>query len=229
MRRTYISPEFENNEVYGTFNMLEESNFFGAKMLEIEDKITISNENIIYYQRTNGEQSDLETEMTLDSYIYSSSDDKLVNHTLILDPTQTKNNLENNTKWILNVSLDKILSNFLYAEMKRWRTFEGIKSDMTIYNDINVALKNYISLNVLNRYKFKSLDFYINYTDLRSQNVLRYKNNWNQNTIKPEFKFTKFQSIAGFNDTSVQILFTQEKPSSSYKFDYFFDILYEKL
>ena len=229
MRRTYISPEFENNEVYGTFNMLEESNFFGAKMLEIEDKITISNENIIYYQRTNGEQSDLETEMTLDSYIYSSSDDKLVNHTLILDPTQTKNNLENNTKWILNVSLDKILSNFLYAEMKRWRTFEGIKSDMTIYNDINVALKNYISLNVLNRYKFKSLDLYINYTDLRSQNVLRYKNNWNQNTIKPEFKFTKFQSIAGFNDTSVQILFTQEKPSSSYKFDYFFDILYEKL
>ena len=156
MRRTYISPEFENNEVYGTFNMLEESNFFGAKMLEIEDKITISNENIIYYQITNGEQSDLETEMTLDSYIYSSSDDKLVNHTLILDPTQTKNNLENNTKWILNVSLDKILSNFLYAEMKRWRTFEGIKSDMTIYNDINVALKNYISLNVVNRYKFKS-------------------------------------------------------------------------
>lgn len=229
MRRTYISPEFENNEVYGTFNMLEESNFFGAKMLEIEDKITISNENIIYYQRTNGEQSDLETEMTLDSYIYSSSDDKLVNHTLILDPTQTKNNLENNTKWILNVSLDKILSNFLYAEMKRWRTFEGIKSDMTIYNDINVALKNYISLNVVNRYKFKSLDLYINYTDLRSQNVLRYKNNWNQNTIKPEFKFTKFQSIAGFNDTSVQILFTQEKPSSSYKFDYFFDILYEKI
>ena len=229
MRRTYISPEFENNEVYGTFNMLEESNFFGAKMLEIEDKITISNENIIYYQRTNGEQSDLETEMTLDSYIYSSSDDKLVNHTLILDPTQTKNNLENNTKWILNVSLDKILSNFLYAEMKRWRTFEGIKSDMTIYNDINVALKNYISLNVVNRYKFKSLNLYINYTDLRSQNVLRYKNNWNQNTIKPEFKFTKFQSIAGFNDTSVQILFTQEKPSSSYKFDYFFDILYEKL
>lgn len=229
MRRTYISPEFENNEVYGTFNMLEESNFFGAKMLEIEDKITISNQNIIYYQRTNGEQSDLETEMTLDSYIYSSSDDKLVNHTLILDPTQTKNNLENNTKWILNVSLDKILSNFLYAEMKRWRTFEGIKSDMTIYNDINVALKNYISLNVVNRYKFKSLDLYINYTDLRSQNVLRYKNNWNQNTIKPEFKFTKFQSIAGFNDTSVQILFTQEKPSSSYKFDYFFDILYEKI
>lgn len=229
MRRTYISPEFENNEVYGTFNMLEESNFFGAKMLEIEDKITISNQNIIYYQRTNGEQSDLETEMTLDSYIYSSSDDKLFNHTLILDPTQTKNNLENNTKWILNVSLDKILSNFLYAEMKRWRTFEGIKSDMTIYNDINVALKNYISLNVVNRYKFKSLDLYINYTDLRSQNVLRYKNNWNQNTIKPEFKFTKFQSIAGFNDTSVQILFTQEKPSSSYKFDYFFDILFEKL
>jgi hypothetical protein len=229
MRRSYISPEFENNEVYGTFNMLEESNFFGAKMLEIEDSILISNQNTIYYQRNNGEQNDLETEMTLESYIYSSSDDKKLNHTIELDKTQTKNSLENNTKWILNVNLNKILANFLFAELKRWRTFEGIKSDMTIYNDINVAIKNYISLNVLNRYKFKSLDLYINYTDLRNQNVLRYNNIWNQNTIKPEYKFTKYQSISDFNNSTIQILFSQEKPSANYKFDYFFDILFEKL
>jgi hypothetical protein len=30
MRRNYISPEFEHKEVYGTYNMVEESNFFGA-------------------------------------------------------------------------------------------------------------------------------------------------------------------------------------------------------
>ena len=51
MRRSYISPEYTESSIYGTFNMLEESNFFAAKMLEIEDSIYISNQNIIYYQK----------------------------------------------------------------------------------------------------------------------------------------------------------------------------------
>ena len=46
MRRTYISPEFDYKPIFGTMNMLEQSSFFGSKMLEIEDKIDIKNENI---------------------------------------------------------------------------------------------------------------------------------------------------------------------------------------
>ena len=46
MRRTYISPEYYYNNVYGTFNMVEESNFFGAKMLEVEDMIPIDKQDI---------------------------------------------------------------------------------------------------------------------------------------------------------------------------------------
>ena len=34
-----MSPEYNNTQIYGTFNMVEESNFFGAKMLEVEDDI----------------------------------------------------------------------------------------------------------------------------------------------------------------------------------------------
>jgi hypothetical protein len=47
MRRTYISPEYQKRAVYGTLNMVEESTFFGAKMLEIEDTISIDNQDII--------------------------------------------------------------------------------------------------------------------------------------------------------------------------------------
>ena len=54
-----MSPEYSNTQIYGTFNMVEESNFFGAKMLEVEDSIYVSNQNIIYYQRPTGEQIDL--------------------------------------------------------------------------------------------------------------------------------------------------------------------------
>lgn len=229
MRRTYISPEFQTNNVYGTYNMVEESNFFGSKMLEIEDSILIGNQNIIYYQKINGEQLDFDTETTIESTIYSSSDDKLSNHKLTIDETQTKYSLDNNTRWIIDINLKSILTNYLYAELKRYRTFEGIKSDMTIYNDINVAIKKYIDFNVLNRYKLSTIDLYVNYTDLRNQNVLRYKNVWDQNTFKPEYKLSKIQTVSDYNQNTLRVLFNQEKPSSTYKFNYFFNLTFVKI
>ena len=229
MRRTYISPEFKTNNVYGTYNMVEESNFFGAKMLEIEDSILIANQNIIYYQKPNGEQLDFDTETTIESTIYSSSEDKLSNHKLTIDETQTKYSLDNNTRWIIDINLKSILTNYLYAELKRYRTFESIKSDMTIYNDVNVAIKKYIDFNVLNRYKLSTIDFYVNYTDLRNQNVLRYKNIWDQNTFKPEYKLSKIQTVSDYNQNKLRVLFNQEKPSSTYKFNYFFNLTFVKI
>lgn len=229
MRRTYISPEFNKNTIYGTYNMVEESNFFGAKMLEIEDSILISNQNIIYYQKKNSEQLDLDTETTLDSIIYSSSEDKNANHTLAIDESQTKYNFENNTKWIIDINIKSILSNYLYAELKKYRTFEGVRTDMTIYNDVNVAIKKYIEFNVLNRYKLSNIEFYVNYTDLRNQNVLRYKNIWNETTYKPEYKLSKIQTVSDYNQNTLRVLFNQEKPSSTYKFDYFFNLLFVKI
>jgi len=47
MRRTYISPEFEYKKVYGTFNMKEESSFFGSKMLEIDDILELTEQSIV--------------------------------------------------------------------------------------------------------------------------------------------------------------------------------------
>ena len=103
MRRSYISPEYQNRAVYGTLNMVEESTFFGAKMLEVEDSISIDNQDIIYYQRSNGEQLDISVETSLDSYIYSpggNNGDKFKNHTLVIDTTQPKYQLDNkNALW----------------------------------------------------------------------------------------------------------------------------------
>lgn len=226
MRRSYISPEYYNNNVYGTFNMVEESNFFNAKMLEIEDSIYHENQDIIYYQKLNGEQIDFSIESSLDSYIYSSSENKLSNHTLIIDESQTPFQLERNTKWIMEINLNQILSDYLFATLKSYRTFEGVKNDMNRYNDVNVAIRKYIDFNVLNRYKYKSIDLYIDYKDLRSQSLLRYKNTWNP-TISS--KFTKFQTETSFDYTSVKLSFNQEKPSSEYIFDYYFNILFEKI
>lgn len=229
MRRTYISPEYKKTETYGTFNMVEESNFFGSKMLEVEDSINIESQSIIYYQKTNGEQIDLSVESSLDSIVYSSSTDKQKNHTLVLDESQSSYQKDNNTTWILNIELQTILSDFLFATLKRYRTFEGMKTEMTKNYDVDSSIKEYINQNVLNRYKFKSLDLYIQFKDLRNQNVLRYKNTWNQLAYKPENKFSKYQKDLTFDGSKLKVIFNQDKSSKDYTFEYYFNILFEKV
>ena len=100
-----MSPEYNNTQIYGTFNMVEESNFFGAKMLEVEDDIYISDQNIIYYQKSTGEQIDLAIESSLPSQVYSASDNMKSHQRLTLDDSQLDYQKETNPKWILNVDL----------------------------------------------------------------------------------------------------------------------------
>lgn len=229
MRRSYISPEYVDNKVYGTLNMVEESNFFGSKMLDIENSISIGTQDIIYYQNLKGEQIDYSVESSLQSYVYSPSTDKNSNHTLVLDESQPKYQLDKNTRWILTINLKDILSNYLFGVMKKYRTFEGLKSDMTRYSNVDVALKSYVTSNVSDRYKLKSVDLYISYKDLRSQSLLRYKNTWNSNIILDANKMTKLQTETSFDESSIKLFFNQDKPSTDFSFEYFFNINYEKL
>lgn len=229
MRRTYISPEYLNKKVYGTYNMVEESNFFSAKMLDIEESILIDNQNIVYYQRSSGEQIDLSIENTLPSIIYSSSDNKLKNHTLILDPTQNDYDKNNNTKWIIDINLKNILTDYIFSIMKRYRTFEGIQNSMTLENDVNIALVKYINFNVLNRYKLDKLNLYISYKDLRNQSILRYKNNWKTSVVSDDNLMKKMTTETSFDGSTIRAFFNQEKSSSTYVMDYFFTLLFVKL
>jgi hypothetical protein len=229
MRRNYISPEFEYKEVFGTFNMVEESNFFGAKMLEIEDSVLINNQNIIYYQMPNGEQLDLSVENTLQSYVYSAAIDKEKNQILTIDPSQTEYTKENLTNWYLDINLREILANYIFSELKRYRTFEGIRTNMNTYNDVNTAIKGYINYNVIDRYKLSRIDLYLSYKDLRSQSLLRYKNSWNPNIVSPSNKLTKFQSEMSLDGSYTRLIFNQQNPSTAYSYEYFFNLYFEKL
>lgn len=229
MRRSYISPEYQNNSVYGTFNMLEESTFFGAKMIDVDESINIDTQDIIYYQKESLEQLDFSVESSLTSIVYSSSIDKLNNHKLILDPTQQSYQLDNNTRWILSIDLDNILNNYLFATLKKYRSFEGVKNDMTLYNDVNIAMMNYIKLNITNRYKYSGIELYVEYDNLRNQNILKYDNKWMSKIITPNNRLTKIQNEIEYDQSSIRIIFNQDKPSSQYKFNYYFNILFEKI
>jgi len=229
MRRNYISPEFINSSIYGTYNMVEESNFFSAKMLYIEDSIYISNQNIIYYQKATGEQLDLSIESSLPTQVYSASDNMKSHQTITIDPSQLSYQKDGNTKWILNIDLKSILSDYLFAIMKRYRSFEGVSNSITKNNDVNTALKEYISNNVLNKYKFSRIDLYLSYKDLMNQNVLRYVNTWNPNIISNSNLLTKIQKDLAYDDSQIKVYFSQEKSSSQYNFDYYFNIFFERI
>ena len=243
MRRTYISPEFDYSRVYGTLNMKEESSVFGSKMLEIEDSILIDNQSLVYFQAQNKEQLDLTIESSLQPVSYSTGEDKLANHTLVIDPSQGVTQKDTTTRYILTIDLKTILTNYVFGTLKRYRTFEGVKNEMTIFNDVDFAMKDYIVKNVLDRYKLSRIDLYLKYIDITNQSVLRYDNVWagststktNRSASLPadvatsQYQLKSLQSQTEYDYSSTIITFNQQQKSSQYCFDYFFKLFYEKI
>ena len=168
MRRNYISPEFVNSKIYGSFNSYEESNFFGSKMLEIEDLVDIIDQNIIYYQNSKNEQIDANVETAQNSTIYSSFENKNKNHVLTIDDSQLDAQKKSNTRWLLDIDLKSILTEFVFANVKKERTFQSLTNDMVVSKDVNVFIRNYITNNVLDRYKLSNIDLYVDYLDLKT-------------------------------------------------------------
>lgn len=230
MRRTYISPEFEYKKVHGSLNMLEQSTFFGSKMLEIPDKIEILNENVVYFQLSNGEQLNLEAEKNLPQVVYDTVLDKQTNHSLKLDESQSEEDKLKNTRWILSISVKNILKNYIYATMKKFRTFEGLENNMTINNNVNAALLDYIDKNVLSRYKFNRVELFLKSVDLLTVSGLKYNNQYDSTMeLNPGTLYTKFQTQTDVNDLDITLTFYQPDISSRYAFSYYYNLYFEKL
>jgi hypothetical protein len=229
MRRTFISPEFKYVSVYGTLNMEEESSFFGSKMLEIEDLITIGNESILFYQNEKGEQIDFEKEYDAPPIIYNSNADKQKLHTLVLDEFQTQIEKNNYTKWKLTISIRSLLKNYLFATLKKYRTFEGVSNEMTYNRNVDFSINEYIQRNVINRYKFTGVDLYLVPVDLLTIGSLKYQNIWDREISQDQYKFTKFSTVTDFKFEDIQIFFAQNFSASQYAFRYYFNLKFEKL
>lgn len=232
MRRTYISPEYSHTRTFGTLNMLENSNLMASKMLEIEDELNLLSQTPIYYQNSNSEQIDLAVESSTTPISYSLVSDKFTNSTLAIDPSQNDFQRNGNTKWILTISLRNLFINYLFATLKENRTFEGVRNNMTLNNNVDTSIREYISRNVLNRYKLESISLYLKYNDLRRQIALRYKNNWTSNVDEiflPQYQLKKIETQTSFDYTSVKVLFSQERSSQLFNFDYYYTTLWKKI
>jgi hypothetical protein len=229
MRRNYISPEFVKSKIYGSYSSLEESNFYGSKMLEIEDTIDITNQNIIYHQNFNNEQIDVNVETSQNSVIYSSFDDKNTNHTLTIDESQKDSQLKTNTRWFLDIDLKTILTDFVFANVKRQRTFQGLTNNMVTSRDVNVFIKNYITKNVLDRYKLTSIDLFVSYMDIRNENNLQYTNTFDRRVGIESYRLVRFETNTFYDYSKTRITFNQERSSQDWAFGYYFNLNFVKI
>jgi len=241
MRRTYISPEFNYSPIWGTFNMQEESSIFASKMLEIEDMLEIHDQSLVYFQNSGGEQLDLIVESSLPFVSYSSSTDKLLNHVLKIDESQTESQRLNKTRWIIEIDLRTILINYIFATLKRWRTFEGVRNSMVKSGDVSFAIKEYVIKNVLDRYRLSKIELFLNYVPIQNQNSLRFNSLWASETnqfrssilisdiVNESNKLRSFQTMTEFDFSKTVLTFSQEKSASEFCFDYYFKLFYEKI
>ena len=223
MRRTYISPEYQYNNVYGTFNMKESSPFFGSKMLKINDKIIIDNNTILYYQEPSGEQlikpiNELLNTISLDNL-------KLSNHTKELNIKNT-----NNPVLVLNIKYIDILRDYLYATLKKNKTFLGVSNKFTLNNNVNSNIYDYINSNILNKYSLPTIDLFISYNSIIDNNSnLKYNITYNPNILNSNNIRNKFSISNDIINNVITLSYNQEQNANFYNFDYYFNIYYNKL
>jgi len=229
MKRNYISSDFLYTSIDGTFNMTEKRSFFGSKMIDIEDTLNISNSDIIYYQTSLKEQISLPNELLLPPVTYSPSESKQQLSNLYIDSKQSDYDRDHLTKWLLDIKLNDILIDNIFANMKKERTFEGIFNNKTKYNDVDLAIKDYIKQNLISRYKIENIILYLKYKSINDSGNRRFKNDWNRNIIDKSNILSKIETQFDFNKSNCTVKFKQEQLSNEYSFDYYFDVIFKKI
>jgi hypothetical protein len=223
------------NVIYdnGTKNMKTSKSFFGTKLIDIEDSITIDNISIKYtdiygYQYFNTNPIEKETILNL-------SELKKRNHQIKLQ-TQNDFNISNNTIWEIIINIEEILRQYLFFKIKESRTFKTVKQEHTKNNDINLSIYDFINFNILNKYKIDHVDFYIKYKSILNNNKfdksVQYDPIFDNTILKSENlikNYTFIKKDEFDNLSNIKIIYNQIKNSLEYKFDYYFNLIYKRI
>jgi len=238
MKSDLIITRFKTEPTFGTKSYHEPRTFFGSKMMEIEDHIIIDNSIIQHSEiydinnpNNNGYQYYDDIDYLEKIYLINLYDIKNDNHTINLLP-QSDIDLENNTNWSLIINWRDILHQYLYFKLKESRVFKCIKYTDVVGENINLYIHNYINVNMLNRYKFDSINLYVEYKPLDTGDfnitpTLQFNPLFKINTKKDE-NLVKNANIIVF-DELLNINYKQIKKSKDYKFDYYFDLNFTKI
>lgn len=250
MKKTFITKEYTQEARAGTFSMLEKRNFFGGKILEIDDVMVVDQNDIIWVEaadHTQGVNIDDQTK-NLDTSLLKEN-----NHTIQVYSQQSQAELLKFTTWQIDISIETIIRDWIFAQLKKYRTFQGIRNSEVRSSEIDEAIYEYIDYNVIPRIKFTTIFLYIRYwrigeIDNQLQVALKFDAKYTEfaivpppisgestdelitrtNIFKESIKATNFDLKTGTFGKTATILYKQTESSEFYKFDYYFDVVYEK-
>lgn len=163
MRKNFLSKEYSLEPIQGTFEMKELRNFFSSKILEIEDEMVVNENNIIWQENENKTQG-----IGLDTInrVFNTFDVKNDNHSVRIEPTQSEQQRREYTRWEFNFNIREIIEQYLFAQLKKNRTFAGISNELTFNNSVDSAILQYIRDNVYPRIEFDRIELFIKYYKL---------------------------------------------------------------
>lgn len=241
MKENLILKKYQTEPVFGTYNLTEETSFFGSKVMEVEDDIIIDNSAIQYFQFSNEDDPDngyqyYELDLFFEElFLLDLVNLKLENHT-INKFHQNQIDEKYNTRWLIEINTREILTQYLFAKIKERRTFKTIDHNLLKNKNINESIFLYISKNILDRYKFDKIDFFVKYEDIKDVSQLTVLKKYDP-IFKSELQLKEYKveninvEINNFIDplSNLKINYSQIKPSTEYKFDYYFNIYYKKI
>jgi len=242
MKGDLILKRYETEPVIGTKQLKDITMFFGGKMFDIEDEIIVNDDSIeySYFVDTNlkntGYQFLFDADILLNETVFSMNlfDIKNTYHTISL-LQQTKKDLQYNSKWQLEINLKTILENYIFAKIRESRAFKCISYLDVANKDINSTLFEYIRRNLIGRYYFTGLDFYVQYFDISETDVfipaiLKYEPIFDSSVESDVNKISNLNIISSTkNIDKIIVNYNQIYPATNYKFDYYFNINFKKI
>ncbi|MFW6226295.1 MAG: hypothetical protein ACOC3V_05000 [bacterium] len=238
MKNDLIITRFKTETMVGTMNPKDVKTFFGSKMVNIEDTINIDNSEIQYsevfdidFEENNGYQYFDDFNNVENIYLINLYDVKRTNQNISL-VQQSSIDIRNNTQWRIDINWKNILSDYIFYKLKNRRTFKSIKYTDVLNENINLFIRDYIKDNLINRYEFSEIRFYVKYYDLEEGDEFRDPNllftpNF-VNDIKEDKYFVK-NINTNIIDNILRVNYKQVQPSTDKKFNYYFDLIFRKI
>lgn len=233
MRKSWITEDYTYTDKPGTLSFKQRRDYQSGLLMEIEDQIKVEKSIFDWTQNPNtGEQIGIdEVEFTLDLLTLKQS-----KHKIGLYTGQTPQTAIISPIWDLNIQLKLILTEYLYAQMRYERSFEGVNIANSKYSDLDYAIVEYVSENLLNRYRFTTIDLYVKPVSL-GEGYMKNTPLWKPNIIsglsendkrKLLVKNLRIEKLSELPD-SQSILYIQSEKPNLFTFEYYFDIYFERI
>lgn len=240
MRKTYLTQEYSRESVSGFMNTFEQRMFNASKVLYTPYTINIDNTDISY-SMTDGGVNDSTQNLDIEVSRSFNSENKLINNSIVLKDSSTTF-----YSYELKINIKNLFNEYLYANIMNKRIFQNIYNTQTI-SGVKDMIYNYISDNVINRYRFVNINLYIEYynignesegnTPIYDSNFIKISPNPNESTsdykersdnYKKQFLVKNFQITTDQIYDVATILF-KKTFNQQYGFKYYFDVIYQQI